>query len=71
MDRWQDSDFRNKGISDEDLWNLHSLKKRELLSSVIKRTGFGYDPNRLVITWARRLAEYKQPKAIFTDIQRL
>ena len=71
MDRWQDSDFRNKGITDEDLWNLHSLKKRELLSSVIKRTGFGYDPNRLVITWARRLAEYKQPKAIFTDIQRL
>src|SRR3989344_1641289 len=71
MDRWQDSDFRNKGISDEDLWNLHSLKKRELLSSVIKRTGFGYDPNRLVISWARRLAEYKQPKAIFTDIQRL
>ncbi len=47
------------------------LKKRELAETVKKRTGFDYDYNRLVITWARRLAEYKQPKAIFTDIERL
>lgn len=71
MDRWQDSDYRNQSLSDSELWQQHMLKKRELMESVAKRTGFGYDPNRLVITWARRLAEYKQPKAIFTDIQRL
>ena len=41
------------------------------METVVKRTGFGYDPERLVITWARRLAEYKQPKAIFKDIERL
>lgn len=71
LNRWQDSDFRSLSISDKELWNLHLSKKNELLKSVIKRTGFGYDPNRLVITWARRLAEYKQPMAIFKDIGRL
>jgi glycogen phosphorylase len=71
MNRWQDSDFRNPSLSDMQLWDLHTTKKRELAATVIKRTGIGYDPERLVIVWARRLAEYKQPKIIFSDIQRL
>ncbi len=71
MDRWQDSDFRNRSLNDRDFWEQHMLKKRELASTVLKRTGFSYDPNRLVVTWARRLAEYKQPKAIFKDIAKL
>lgn len=70
LHRWQDSDFREE-LSDRQLWDLHCLKKRELMETVIQRTGFGYDPNKLVITWARRLAEYKQPKIIFSDIERL
>lgn len=71
LPRWQDSDFRNPNISDYDLWALHMLKKKELVNTVVKRTGFGYNPENLVVTWARRLAEYKQPKAIFSDIQKL
>ncbi|OGM28909.1 hypothetical protein A2801_03040 [Candidatus Woesebacteria bacterium RIFCSPHIGHO2_01_FULL_41_10] len=71
MPRWQDSDYRNPTLCDESMWEQHLIKKQELVRSVIKRTGFGYDEKRLVITWARRLAEYKQPKAIFTDIERL
>jgi glycogen phosphorylase len=71
LNRWQDSDYRNPNMSDRDLWEQHMIKKRELVDTVIKRTGFGYDPNKLVISWARRLAEYKQPKAIFTDLERL
>lgn len=71
MERWQDSDFRKGALSDKALWELHMVKKRELAETVIKRTGFGYDPNRLVVSWARRLAEYKQPKAILADIARL
>ena len=69
--RWQDSDYRIKELLDQDLWYQHMLKKKELVETVIKRTGIGYDPERLVISWARRLAEYKQPKIIFQDIQRL
>ena len=71
MPRWQDSDFRNHNLSDNDIWELHLSKKRELEKTVIQRTGIGYDPNKLVITWSRRLADYKQPKIIFSDIERL
>lgn len=71
MYRWQDSDFRNPNISDEGIWNQHMLKKHELERTVRERTGIGYDPNKLVITWARRLASYKQPTAIFEDLEKL
>lgn len=71
MGRWQDSDFRKPKLTDTELWSLHILKKRELAATVLKRTGIGYDPERLVITWARRLADYKQPKVIFEDIYKL
>lgn len=71
LPRWQDSEMRDPGISDRALWEQHMLKKRELAETVKKRTGFEYDYNRLVVTWARRLADYKQPKAIFADIARL
>jgi len=70
MPSWQDSDFR-KTNSDNQVWELHMQKKRELERSVVERTGYGYDPTRLTITWARRLAEYKQPLALFEDIARL
>lgn len=71
MDRWQDSEMKVIGASDRALWTQHMIKKNELAETVKKRTGISYDPNRLVISWARRLAEYKQPKAIFKDIERL
>ena len=71
LERWQDSDFRNPNFTDSEIWNLHKIKKRELMETVVKRTGFGYDPDRLVVVWARRLAEYKQPKIIFQNMQRL
>ena len=71
MARWQDSDFRKRTLNDEEIWNLHNIKKQELLQTVIKRTGIGYDPKKLVVCWARRLAEYKQPKIIFNNIDRL
>lgn len=69
--RWQDSDFRIQDLTDKKIWEIHMAKKKELVSSVIQRTGFAYDPERLVVAWARRLAEYKQPKAIFEDMGRL
>lgn len=71
LPRWQDSDFRTGVLSDRKIWELHQTKKKELQETVIKRTGLGYDTEKLVVTWARRLAEYKQPKAIFQDIKRL
>src|SRR3972149_1196754 len=71
MLRWQDSDFRNPNLTESQIWDQHMIKKKELMETVVKRTGFGYDTERLVVTWARRLAEYKRPKEIFLDVSRL
>jgi len=71
LPRWQDSDFRKGELTEREVWDLHVAKKHELATSVLQRTGIGYDPNRLVITWSRRLADYKQPRAIFANIDRL
>ncbi|KKR11031.1 MAG: Glycogen/starch/alpha-glucan phosphorylase [Candidatus Woesebacteria bacterium GW2011_GWA1_39_21] len=71
LPRWQDSDYRNTNLSDREIWDLHMSKKIELSKTVLQRTGVAYDPNKLVITWSRRLADYKQPRVIFSDIKRL
>lgn len=71
MARWQDSDYRRRDLTDRQIWDLHMTKKRELVTTVAKRTGFEFDPEKLVVAWARRLAEYKQPMEIFADIDRL
>lgn len=70
MPTWQDSDYRRTTMNDREMWAEHMQKKRELARSVLERTGFGYDPSHLVVSWARRLAEYKQPLAVFSDIAR-
>lgn len=71
MQSWQDSDFRDPDVTDQHIWDLHLIKKKELARSVYERTGFGYDHQRMVVAWARRLAEYKQPLEIFKDLHKL
>lgn len=71
MPTWQDNKIRNSDKSDDSLWHEHLQCKRELMEFVQARTGFGYDPNRMVISWARRLAGYKRLDALFTDVERL
>lgn len=68
---WQDLEIANCDLQGCDLWQLHLKKKQALADFVKARTGFGYDPNRLVVTWARRLAGYKRLDAIFEDVERL
>ncbi|QQS38412.1 alpha-glucan family phosphorylase [Candidatus Woesebacteria bacterium] len=71
LPRWQTHAFRNTSIHDRDLWDNHVRKKADLSKMVLNRTGFKYDHNRLVVTWARRVAGYKQPKAVISDLNRL
>jgi starch phosphorylase len=68
---WQDDDVKSCDLSGDDIWSVHRNKKRELEAFVRERTGFGYDPERMVITWARRIAGYKRPQALFEDVVRL
>lgn len=53
------------------LWQAHQTDKQRLADFILQRTGFGYDPNWLVITWSRRLAGYKRLADVFADVERL
>lgn len=69
---WQSSLLTEEVINNpEQLWQAHVTEKNSLAEFVQKHTGFGYDPNRMVITWARRLAGYKQLGVLFEDLERL
>jgi glycogen phosphorylase len=76
---WQDGRFSSEGLSaassettlSEAIWTTHQDCKKQLADYVQQRTGFTYDPQRLVITWSRRMAGYKQVEALFHDMDRL
>jgi starch phosphorylase len=68
---WQNTNFRDPNLSDSQIWAIHQMRKGELEKLVERRSGFGYDPNRLVVSWARRMAGYKQLHVLFDDIARL
>jgi len=71
LSRWQYRGFKNKNITDEVLWESHQKQKEELQKITLERTGIGYDPNWLVLSWARRISDYKNMDVIFTDVERL
>ncbi len=68
---WQDSRIVNAAANPEGLWQTHNQLKQELVQYVKTKTGYDFNPDHLVITWARRLADYKQLPMIFSDIARL
>lgn len=54
-----------------ELWDKHQQNKAELLNYVNEVTDKKWNPNTLVIGWARRIVKYKRPLAAFFDLQRL
>jgi alpha-glucan phosphorylase-like protein len=68
---WQNASIADASESNSALWHAHQECKRNLANFVQTQTGYGYDPDRLVISWARRVAGYKQLDQIFADISRL
>lgn len=70
MPTWQNSKFSAQ-LDDSQMWNYHLQNKVELESFIKLKTGYGFDPNRLIISWARRLAGYKQLTSLFEDLDRL
>lgn len=71
MPTWQDDEVRNCDKFGDELWKVHLNKKQELRDYVQQRTGYGYDENRLVLGWARRIAGYKRANALFEDVERI
>lgn len=68
---WKDERIDSVKEDPAALWHRHLENKRALSDFVHARTGYRFDPERLTITWARRIATYKRPEALFSDLDRL
>lgn len=66
---WQDQSLASADTTS--LWQRHLELKRDLAKFVHHRTGFGYNPEHLLLGWARRIAGYKQLDQVFADVSRL
>ncbi len=72
--RWISPRFPREGIgqlSDAELWHIHQQNKTDLANFIQKTTGAVLNQDSLTVVWARRLAGYKRPSVIFSDLKRL
>lgn len=76
---WQDSAWReindqlHRGleVSDDDTWETHGDLKHKLLRHIAHELNTHLKQDVLTIVWARRIASYKQPLLLFSDMARL
>jgi starch phosphorylase len=71
MPTWQSQEFRQENISDGMIWEIHNKNKENLSNFARERSGYGFDTDKLVIGWARRIADYKHLDWLFSDMERL
>lgn len=50
------------------LWDVHQKNKAKLLGVIYEATGERWDENTLLLGWARRFVEYKQPLSLLQDV---
>lgn len=55
----------------DELWQAHKSRKNKLVNSLNNELGLDLDPDGLIIAWSRRLASYKRPDMITSDLDRL
>lgn len=53
------------------LWDAHIQRKNKLIQSLNSELGLNLNPDYLTIAWSRRLAAYKRPDLLLSDIERL
>jgi starch phosphorylase len=71
--RWAASNWGEDplSLSDADFWALHCANRRELFDMIHEQTGDELDPDVLTLVWSRRMAAYKRPDLLVTDLKRL
>ncbi len=60
----------DKIVDIDRIWQIHLENKIVLLKEIEMRTGEKWDPNTLLIGWARRMVGYKRPLAIVERLMR-
>jgi len=58
-------------LAEQEVWDRHVSAKAELLAKIQTLTGVAFDPDTLLIGFARRMTGYKRPNLLFSDINRL
>lgn len=58
-------------ISPLQLWQAHMARKEKLINSLNSELGLKLRTDVLTLAWSRRLAQYKRPDLLITDIERL
>lgn len=58
-------------IPHKELWEMHIKRKYKLINSLNKELSLYLNPDALTIAWSRRLASYKRPDLIISDIERM
>lgn len=71
MPTWQDREVLTADKTNDSLWYVHEKKKQSTMEKILKVTGYGYDPEDLIICWARRITGYKRLSSVFEDIDKL
>lgn len=57
-------------LPDEAIWNAHTEAKAALVAKIAK-LGVHLDPERPILSFARRMTAYKRPDLLFSDLERL
>jgi len=58
-------------IPASELWQAHISRKKKLISTLNSNLDLKLDPDALTLAWSRRLASYKRPDMIISDLDRL
>jgi starch phosphorylase len=58
-------------LSDADFWYKHCENRRTLFELIHEQTGDALDPDALTVVWARRMAAYKRPELLVSNLERL
>jgi starch phosphorylase len=71
--RWRDYRWGNevKKLTDDEIWNVKSSLRKELVDYTNAKTGSTLDPQACTVVWARRLVSYKRAELIISDLARL
>lgn len=58
-------------LNDKDFWDRHCRNRQKLFEYITEQTGDVLNPDALTVIWSRRMASYKRPDLLVSDLDRL
>jgi starch phosphorylase len=58
-------------LPEDEVWRCHLAAKHDLIGRVKRDTGVDLDPDKPIVSFARRMTGYKRPLLLFSDLDRL